>query len=131
MASPLGAWLITGRLAVVRAQLELELGRLDESVTWSERGLELTRPVGRRNRGGIDGHARSSAHGEGSTPEAAAQLHDAVSLADALGSPLYRWQARAALARAVRGDPDEAPSADRHLQEAISIINGIARLARA
>ena len=63
---------------------------------------------------------------KGLLPEAAAQLHDAVSLADALGSPLYRWQARAALARAVRGDPDEAPSADRHLQEAISIINGIA-----
>jgi hypothetical protein len=41
-------WLITGRLAVVRAQLELELGRLDESLTWSGRAVDLARPVGRR-----------------------------------------------------------------------------------
>jgi class 3 adenylate cyclase/tetratricopeptide (TPR) repeat protein len=120
-------WLITGRLAVVRAQLELELGRLDESVTWSERALELARPVGRRKYEVVSmielGRALTA---KGLFTEGAARLHEAVSLADALGSPLYRWQACAALADGVRGVRDEAASADRHLQEAVTIIHEIA-----
>ena len=40
-------WLITGRLAVVRAELERMRGRLDDAVTWSGRALDLARPVGR------------------------------------------------------------------------------------
>jgi hypothetical protein len=44
--------------------------------------------------------------------------------ADELGSPLFRWQARAplatALARIKRGDPDEVR------REAIEIIQGVA-----
>jgi hypothetical protein len=57
--------------------------------------------------------------------EAASQLHEAVSLADALGSPLYRWQARAALAEAVRGVPDERASADDHHEQAVRIIHEV------
>jgi class 3 adenylate cyclase/tetratricopeptide (TPR) repeat protein len=120
-------WLITGRLAVVRAQLELELGRLDESLTWSGRAVDLARPVGRRKYEVVSlitlGRALTA---QGLFPEAASGLHEAVSLADALGSPLYRWQARAALADAARGVPDEAGSADRDLEEAVRIIHEVA-----
>ena len=63
---------------------------------------------------------------QGLFPEAASGLHEAVSLADALGSPLYRWQARAALAGAARGVPDEAGSAARDLEEAVRIIHEVA-----
>jgi tetratricopeptide (TPR) repeat protein len=120
-------WLITGRLAVVRAQLERELGRLDESLTWSERALDLARPVGRRKYEVMSLIALGRAlTGQGTFSEAASQLHEAVSLADALGSPLYRWQARAALADAERGVPDEAGSADRDLEEAVRIIHEVA-----
>ena len=34
-------WIVTGRLAADRAEMELELGRLDDAVTWSGRALEL------------------------------------------------------------------------------------------
>jgi class 3 adenylate cyclase/tetratricopeptide (TPR) repeat protein len=120
-------WLITGRLAVVRAQLELELGRLDESVTWSGRAVDLARPVGRRKYEVVSlitlGRALAA---QSLFPEAVSQLHEAVSLADALGSPLYRWQARAALAEAARGVPGEASSRDLHLEEAVRVIHEVA-----
>ena len=41
-------WLITGRLASVRADAELEAGRLDDAVTWARRALEMARTVRRR-----------------------------------------------------------------------------------
>jgi hypothetical protein len=119
-------WLITGRLAVVRAQLELELGRLDESMTWSGRAVDLARPVGRRKYEVVSlitlGRALTA---QGMFSEAASELHEAVSLADALGSPLYRWQARAALGEAVRGVPDERASADDHHEQAVRIIHEV------
>jgi tetratricopeptide (TPR) repeat protein len=40
-------WLIMGRLAAYRADLELQAGRLDEAVTWARRALESAR-AGRR-----------------------------------------------------------------------------------
>jgi tetratricopeptide (TPR) repeat protein len=120
-------WLITGRLAVARALLELLLGRPDESVTWSGRALDLARPVGRRKYEVVSlitlGRALTA---QGLFPEAASPLHEAMALSDALGSPLYRWQARAALAEAARGVPHEAASADLHLEEAVRIIHEIA-----
>jgi tetratricopeptide (TPR) repeat protein len=120
-------WLITGRLAVVRAQLELLLGRLDDGATWSERAIGLTRPVGRRKYEVVSmimlGRALTRL---GRSREAVSQLLRAVSSADSLGSPLYRWQARAALAEAARGVPREAASAERHLEESVGIIREIA-----
>jgi class 3 adenylate cyclase/tetratricopeptide (TPR) repeat protein len=119
-------WLITGRLAVVRAQLELLLGRPDGSVTWSERALDLARPVGRRKYEVVSLIALGRAlTARGMFSEAASQLHEAVSLADTLGSPLYRWQARAALAEAVRGVPDERASAEDHHEQAVRIIHEV------
>src|SRR6185503_14760629 len=40
-------WLVSGRLAITRAQLELGAGRFDEAVTWSRRSLEMARSGGR------------------------------------------------------------------------------------
>jgi tetratricopeptide (TPR) repeat protein len=120
-------WLITGRLAVVRAQLALRLGRLDECVTWSERALDLARPVGRRKYEIVSlitlGRGLT---GQGSSEQAVSTLHEAVSLADVLGSPLYRWQARAALAETARRVPVEDASPNDHLEEAVRIIYQIA-----
>jgi class 3 adenylate cyclase len=52
--------------------------------------------------------------------DASAELRSAVEIADRLGSPLLRWQSRAALA--------DAPGVDREglLQEAASLIRGVA-----
>jgi tetratricopeptide (TPR) repeat protein len=41
-------WLVSGRLAANRAELELEAGRLDDALTWSRRAIELATKVGRR-----------------------------------------------------------------------------------
>jgi tetratricopeptide (TPR) repeat protein len=119
-------WLITGRLAVARAQLELALGRLDEAVTWSGRALDLARPVGRPKYEVVSlitlGRALTA---QGTFAEAASRLREAVALADALGSPLYRWQVRAALAEAARGVHEESGTAEMHLEEAVRIIREI------
>jgi len=120
-------WLITGRLAVVRAELERVRGRLDDAVTWSGRALELARPVGRKKYEVVSiitlGRTLTA---NGLFADAVSQLDEAVVLADALGSPLYRWQARAALADAERGVPDRAAASDRTLQEAVGMIHEIA-----
>ena len=101
-------------------------------MTWSDRALQLARPVGRRKYEVVSmitlGRALTA---KGLFAEAAEQLKESVALADALGSPLYRWQARAALAEAARGVHDEAASVDLHLQEAVDHHQGDRRRARA
>jgi hypothetical protein len=56
--------------------------------------------------------------------EATEKLRAALAEADALRSPLYRWQTRAALADAVRTVEGE-DAADAHLAEAASIIREV------
>jgi hypothetical protein len=56
--------------------------------------------------------------------EATAELGAALAEADALGSPLYRWQTRAALADAVRALEGE-DAADPHMAEAAAIIREV------
>jgi class 3 adenylate cyclase/tetratricopeptide (TPR) repeat protein len=41
-------WLISGRLAAYRAELDLASGRLDDAFTWSRRAIELAEQGGRR-----------------------------------------------------------------------------------
>ena len=112
-------WLIMGRLAAYRAELERLLGRMDEAVTWARRALDGAR-TGRRQKYqaiGLNTLGRAlTAQGI----DASRELRSAVEIADRLGSPLLRWQTRAALAG--------APGADRDglLQEAASIIRGVA-----
>ncbi len=56
---------------------------------------------------------------QGEATSATAELRSAVALADELGSPLLRWQARAALSRAEREVKGGSDDADRHAQEAV------------
>jgi class 3 adenylate cyclase/tetratricopeptide (TPR) repeat protein len=118
-------WLISGRLAADRAALDLALGRLDDAVTWARRAIEMARSVSRRKYLAIAltilGRALTA---QGLAHEAVAELRSAVAEADALGSPLFRWQARLALAAAVREAGDATP--DELLADARSIILGVA-----
>jgi tetratricopeptide (TPR) repeat protein len=121
-------WLVAGRLAANRAELDLALGRIDDAVTWSRRALELATRV-RRRKYEVNAHmslGRALVAG-GDAEAAAAELRSAVALADELGSPLLRWQARAALASAERRSKSATGDADLHGQEAVDIIHAIAR----
>ena len=119
-------WLITGRLAAYRAEWELEAGHHDDAVTWGRRALERARGAGRRKYEVISlmliGRALTA---QGLGDEAAAELDAAVELADALGSPLLRWQARAALARA-RSRASGGADPETPLREAAAIVREVA-----
>jgi len=112
-------WLIMGRLAAYRADLELQAGRLDDAVTWAGRAIESARKGLRPKYEAIAlttlGKALTA---QGS--DASAELRSAVEIADRLGSPLLRWQTRAALAGAVASEREHL------LQEATSIIRDVA-----
>jgi class 3 adenylate cyclase/tetratricopeptide (TPR) repeat protein len=125
-------WYICGRLAASRAEMELELGRADDAVTWSRRALELATRVRRRK---YEANARItlgralSALGE--VEGATAELRWAVAIADELGSPLLRWQSRVALAlaeRGLKGTAREGVAAEpeKHAREAAEIIDTVA-----
>jgi tetratricopeptide (TPR) repeat protein len=117
-------WLVSGRLAAARADLELSSGRLEDALTWGTRAIKMAVSSSRRKYEAI---ARTTV---GRTliaqrlyEEASTEIRCAVALADALGSPLLRWQSRAALAQALAhtgGDSDTV------FEEAARIIHGVA-----
>jgi tetratricopeptide (TPR) repeat protein len=116
-------WLVSGRLAAVRADLELATGQLDDALTWGRRAIDMAVACSRKKYEAI---ARTTvgrtliAHGL--FEEAVTELRRAVALTDAIGTPLSRWQSRAALAQALAGagsDPD--PTYD----EAAKIIEAV------
>ncbi|MGA9160597.1 MAG: AAA family ATPase [Actinomycetota bacterium] len=118
-------WLIMGRLAAYRAELELRTGHLDDAVTWSRRALESARSAHRRKYEATVlitlGRALTAQRlGE----VAVGELREAVAIADQLGSPLLRWQTRAALADASSGAP--GPDPEVALREATTIIRDVA-----
>jgi class 3 adenylate cyclase/tetratricopeptide (TPR) repeat protein len=117
-------WLVSGRLAAARAQLELGAGRFDDAVTWSRRAREIARSTGRRKYEGIALVALGRAlTAQGLSTEAVGELEEAVQIADGLGSPLQRWESRAALADAKRAaglGPEPA------LADAVTIIREVA-----
>ena len=103
-------WLVSGRLAAARADLELSIGQLDDAVTWGSRAIDMAVASSRRKYEAIArtrvGRSLIATH---AYDQAATELRHAMALADALGSPLLRWQSRAALAQALAstaGDPD-------------------------
>jgi class 3 adenylate cyclase/tetratricopeptide (TPR) repeat protein len=120
-------WLISGRLAAYRAELDLASARIDDALTWSTRAIELAEQGSRRK---YLANARTTlgrvltAQGDGE--RATAELRSAVVLADELGSPLLRWQSRAALAQAERGVKGAASRAEEHAREAAEIIQSVA-----
>jgi class 3 adenylate cyclase/tetratricopeptide (TPR) repeat protein len=120
-------WLVGGRLAVLLAELELEGGRLDEAVTWARRAIETAVSTRRRKYEVISRITLGRvlvAHGEHDA--ALGELHPAVDGADALGSPLFRWQSRGALGEAQKGSSDERAEAESTLKEAVVIVHEVA-----
>jgi class 3 adenylate cyclase/tetratricopeptide (TPR) repeat protein len=96
-------WLTSGRLAAARAQLELGMGNLDDALTWSRRALEMAESGGRPKYEAISLQALGQTlTQQGLAAEAVIELERAVAIADQLGSPLVRWETRAALAAAQR-----------------------------
>ena len=120
-------WLITGRLASARADMELERGRLDDAVTWGRRALEMARSVGRRKYEIASLITLGSAlAAQGLNEDADAELHTAVRLADGPGgSPLLRWRAKAALGTAASQRAETAAEGEAELRAAASIIREI------
>jgi tetratricopeptide (TPR) repeat protein len=121
-------WLITGRLASVRADAEWELGRHDDAVTWARRSLEMARSVKRRKYEISSLITLGSAlSAQGMHEAATAELRAAAQLADGPGgSPLLRWRARAALGAASRQRTHTATEAEAELRTAASIIREVA-----
>ena len=121
-------WLITGRLASVRADVELETGRLDEAVTWAQRSLELARTAKRRKYEIASLITLGSAlTAQGLGPEALDALRTSVALADGPGgSPLLRWRARAGLGAAATQRAETAAEGEAELRRAASIVQEVA-----
>jgi class 3 adenylate cyclase/tetratricopeptide (TPR) repeat protein len=121
-------WLLGGRLAAIRAEAELLAGRFDDAATWAERSVVLARSVKRRKYEVVGLTLLGRALTADRRAEAALpHLREAVTLADALGSPLFRWQARAALGDAESKSSESGEGAETHVREAASIIEEVAR----
>jgi tetratricopeptide (TPR) repeat protein len=118
-------WLVSGRLCAIRAELALEMKRPDDAMTWARRALEMATTSGRKKYEVIATTTLGAAlTASGLAEEASAELRRAVAGADVLGSPLFRWQTRAALADAVR-QVEGLDAADTHLVEAAGIIREV------
>jgi len=121
-------WLITGRLASTRADMELEAGRHDEAVTWARRSLEMARSVRRRKYEIASLITLGSAlSAQGVHETATDALRSAIEMADGPGgSPLLRWRARAALGVVAIHRTETAAQAELELRSAVSIIRDVA-----
>jgi tetratricopeptide (TPR) repeat protein len=118
-------WLISGRLAALRADMELRLGRHDDAITWAGRALEMATS---RSRKKYAAAARTTLGlalvASGRADAALEPLRNAMESADSLGNPLQRWQTRAALASAYDGSTSSGDR-DAMLSEAVDIIRGV------
>jgi class 3 adenylate cyclase/tetratricopeptide (TPR) repeat protein len=120
-------WLISGRLASIRAETELERSRFDEAVAWARRAVEMARASQRPKYEMIAlmtlGRSLVADH---APDDGITQLRAAVAMSDRLGSPLYRWQARAALGSALRDRADTGAEGENLLRDAGAIAHQIA-----
>jgi class 3 adenylate cyclase/tetratricopeptide (TPR) repeat protein len=119
-------WLVSGRLAAAKAEMELVAGRKDEAVDWARKTIELSIPV-RRLKYEIAGRTLlgRALVSLGKVSEAVTELRLAVEQADRLGSPPQRWQANAALGRSLYAAGDDK-GAEQALAEAAGIIRAMA-----
>ena len=116
-------WLLSGRLAAARADLELAMGRAEDALEWGQRAIEIALASSRKKYEAI---ARTTV-GRALTVEclhedALVELRRAAATADALGSPLIRWQARAALARALAANGSEPDAVYAEAAEIIRVV---------
>ncbi|MEP6759361.1 MAG: AAA family ATPase, partial [Actinomycetota bacterium] len=112
-------WLIAGRLASVRADVELAAGRTEDAVTWARRAFEEAH-TNRRHKYEIASLITlgSALLAQGLRADAVEQLQTAVTLSEGPGgSPLLRWRARAALG--------QIPSHEHELRAAATIIDEV------
>ena len=116
-------WLLSGRLAAARADLELAMGRVEDALVWGRRAIEIALASSRKKYEAI---ARTTV-GRALTVErlhedALVELSRAAATADALGSPLIRWQAKAALARALAANGSEPDVVYAEAAEIIRVV---------
>jgi len=119
-------WLIQCRLAAARAELELFVGRAEDAVDWARKTIELCLPV-RRFKYEIAGRTvlgRGLVE-SGKAADGVAELKLAVQQADRLGAPPLRWQAQAALARALYATGDDK-GAEQAFVVASKVIHDVA-----
>ena len=119
-------WLIACRLAAARAELELMTGHLTEAIDWARKTIELCEPV-RRLKYDIVGRTLlgQALVASGKPDQAIGELRLAVEKSDRLGTPPLRWQARAALGRALYASGDDMGANDAFGQAA-SVIEAMA-----
>ncbi len=121
-------WLVSGRLAAARGDLDLAKGRTDEAEVWAMRAIDMAVASSRKKYEAIGritlGRTLMAA---GLGREAAGELRRAVADAEAVGSPFIRWQALAALGAALAAygsDPSgpclEAAAIIRSISEELS-----------
>lgn len=119
-------WLAPGRLAVAHAEISLRAERPEAAIESALEAIEVARRIGRLK---YDVSARlvlgTALLKLGRGEDAVVELRTAVEGADHLGHPPTRWQAHAALGRALYGvgEDDVAAAASR---EAAKIIQGFA-----
>lgn len=95
-------WLVSGRIAAARAELELTSGHLEDALTWATRALELAGASSRPKYEAIARTARGRTltalrrHGD-----AAGELRSAVALAGAGADPDPSWEEAARIIHSV------------------------------
>lgn len=119
-------WLMLCRLAAIRSEMELFVGRPEEAADWARKTIEFCVPV-RRFKYEIVGRTvlGKSLLALGKASEGVAELKTAVAQADRLGAPYLRWQAQAALGMALYATGDDA-GAETATSSASATVSDIA-----
>ena len=95
-------WLVSGRLAAARADLDLAKGRIEEAQAWAMRAIDMAVASSRKKYEAIGRITLGRALVAGGLGhEAVGELRRAVAGAEAIRSPFIRWQALAALGAAL------------------------------
>jgi len=119
-------WLVSCRLAAAKAELELSTGRTENAIEWARKTIDLCVPV-HRVKYEIAGRVLlgRALVGSGKGAEATPELRLAVEQSVRLGSPSVRWQAQAALGRALYATGDDN-GAEQAFAEAANVIRAMA-----
>jgi class 3 adenylate cyclase/tetratricopeptide (TPR) repeat protein len=115
-------WLGGLRLAYIGAEISRRVGRLDGALEQAHDTIDRGAATMRRKYEGLGHHVLGDILVDlGRPAEGAAELRTAVSIADELGSPVERWQARAGLTRAcsAAGDDDGATEAAHQAKDVL------------
>ena len=120
------SWLLAGKLAAAKAELELATGTPEAAAEWAQKAIEVAIRTHRRK---YEARARSTLGDAlsalGSTDDGERELRAAVELADSLGSPPGRWSARQRLGRALASTASD-DGAGAAFDEAAAIVREVA-----